>query len=148
MSLQQKSSSFQWQRIHLTAGKALQQSKTIPLASKLTIIVVLPWHMHGLTKHRIKNPLIGIPKAQLLQDIDEFAAQYGVEDVKPWIIKGALVAQSPHHIDNIAELDDEDRRVLREEKTHKWKHPRTLYMTIIMVNNLSLSALFEVPELS
>ncbi|CAG8981556.1 hypothetical protein HYALB_00013804 [Hymenoscyphus albidus] len=84
------------------------------------------------TTGEIRNPLAGIPKAQLLQDVDEFAAQYGLEDIKHWIIKGALVAQSPHYIDNIAEIDEEDRHVLHEEVSHKWKHPRTLYVTIIM----------------
>jgi hypothetical protein len=43
-----------------------------------------------------------------------------------------LVAQSPLHIDSIHELDDEDRRVLHEEVTHRWKQPRTLYFTIIL----------------
>ena len=47
-------------------------------------------------------------------------------------MKGALVAQNPGYIDNIPELDAEDRRVLNEEVTHKWKHPKTLYMVILM----------------
>lgn len=50
----------------------------------------------------------------------------------PILIKGALVAQSPAGIDEITELDDEDRRILREEVTHKWKHPRILYLTIML----------------
>lgn len=44
--------------------------------------------------------------------------------------KGALVAQSPRNVDSIVELDDEDRRVLHEEVTNKWKQPRMLYFTI------------------
>lgn len=80
----------------------------------------------------IKNPLVGIPKEQLLQDVREFAAEYEITELEPYLIKGALVAQSPHHIDQIHELDDEDRRVLREEITHRWKHPRILYFTIIL----------------
>jgi hypothetical protein len=43
-----------------------------------------------------------------------------------------LVAQSPNRIDAIEELDDEDRRVLLEEVTHKWKHPKILYFTIVL----------------
>jgi hypothetical protein len=46
--------------------------------------------------------------------------------------KGALVAQSPHEIDHIDELDDEDRRVLRGEISHKWRHPKMLYFTIVL----------------
>lgn len=50
----------------------------------------------------------------------------------PYLRKGALVAQSPANIDRISELDDADRESLREEVTHKWKHPRILYFTIIL----------------
>lgn len=50
----------------------------------------------------------------------------------PILIKGALVAQNPSRIDEITELNDEDRRILREEVTHKWKHPRILYVTIVL----------------
>jgi hypothetical protein len=46
--------------------------------------------------------------------------------------KGALVAQNPGDVDSIEELDDDDRRVLRDEYTHRWRHPRTLYLTIIL----------------
>jgi hypothetical protein len=85
-----------------------------------------------LTTSRIKNPLVGIPKDQLLQDVKEFAAEYNVTELEPYLIKGALVAQSPHHIDQIHELDEEDRRVLREETSHRWRHPKILYFTIIL----------------
>jgi hypothetical protein len=85
-----------------------------------------------LTFPRIRNPLIGIPKHQLLQDVEAFANQYELQEIKPYLIKGALVAQNPGHLDNIVELDDEDRRVVHEEITHKWKHPKILYMTIIL----------------
>ena len=81
---------------------------------------------------RIKNPLVGVPKAQLIEDVDAFAEEYGLQDIREYLIKGALVAQKPLHIDSIEELDDEDRRVLVEEVTHKWKHPKILYFTIIL----------------
>ncbi|CAD6447304.1 80679f28-b540-45eb-adf3-ebd6be1363b1 [Sclerotinia trifoliorum] len=80
----------------------------------------------------IRNPLIGIPKHQLLQDVEIFANKHGITEILPVLTKGALVAQSPSHADKIVELDDEDRRVLSEEVTHRWKHPKQLYMTIIL----------------
>ncbi|KAH8751536.1 putative polyol transporter 5 [Hyaloscypha sp. PMI_1271] len=80
----------------------------------------------------IKNPLAGISKAQLIQDVEQFASDNDLTDITEDLIKGALVAQSPHHIDQIHELNDEDRRILHEEVTHKWKHPRILYVTIIL----------------
>jgi len=64
--------------------------------------------------------------------VQTFATKYELTDILPLLVKGALVAQSPHHIDNIHELDDEDRRVLHGETTHRWRHPRQLYFTIIL----------------
>lgn len=53
-------------------------------------------------------------------------------DILPLLRKGALIAQSPLHIDSIPELDEEERRVLHEEQTHRWRHPKQLYFTIIL----------------
>jgi sugar porter (SP) family MFS transporter len=80
----------------------------------------------------IKNPLMGIPKDQLIADAASFAEEHGLGAEKDLFIKGALAAQNPFHIDRITELDEEDRRILNEEKTHRWKHPRLLYFTIIL----------------
>lgn len=85
-----------------------------------------------LTTARIKNPLVGIPKAQLLQDVENFATEYNLTHILPELRKGALIAQSPHHIGNIRELDEDDRRLLAEETTHRWRHPGILYFTIIL----------------
>ena len=68
----------------------------------------------------------------MLRDVDEFATKYDVQDLKPLLIKGALVAQAPSHIDRITELDDADRLVIVEEVTHKWRQPRALYLTIFL----------------
>ena len=64
--------------------------------------------------------------------MDTFAAEYGLQEILPDLRKGALVAQSPANIDRIPELDEADRETLREEVTRKWKHPRILYVTIIL----------------
>jgi len=64
--------------------------------------------------------------------VDAFATEFGLQDIRESLIKGALVAQNPLGIDRITELDDDDRRVLSEEVTHKWRHPRILYFTIIL----------------
>lgn len=76
--------------------------------------------------------MAGIPKNQLFQDVEQYAKDYNLIDIIPLLKKGALVAQSPADIDNIPELDAEDRRVLHEEVTHRWKHPWALYYTIIL----------------
>jgi hypothetical protein len=81
---------------------------------------------------RIKNPLVGIPKAQLFDDVDNFADEYGLNDIRDLLRKGALVAQNPLGISRIAELDDADREALTVEVTRRWKHPKMLYFTIIL----------------
>lgn len=85
-----------------------------------------------LTTRRIRNPLVGVPKAELLADVTTFAKEYQLEDIEPLLIKGALVAQTPALFEEIEELDEADRKAIREEFTHRFKLPRTLYMTIIL----------------
>jgi hypothetical protein len=114
------------------------------------------------TEGEIRNPLVGLSKAQLLQDVDVFAKEHGLEAEAPLLYKGALAAQSPSAIDDITELDEADRVVLREEVTHRFKLPRTLYMTIFLNSiaaaiqgwdqtgsngaNLTFAARFGIPD--
>ncbi|KAI7179967.1 MFS transporter [Hortaea werneckii] len=80
----------------------------------------------------IRNPLLEIPKDQLMADVESFAERHGMSEHLPLLRKGALVAQSPADFENITELDDADREALRTEITHRWKHPWALYMTIVL----------------
>ncbi|KAK9459722.1 uncharacterized protein V1516DRAFT_687450 [Lipomyces oligophaga] len=82
------------------------------------------------TEAKIENPLAGISQEQLLRDVDEFAVAYGLVDIKDLLRKGVLVAQTPSAIDHIRELNDEDREALHNETAHRWRLPKTLYMTI------------------
>jgi hypothetical protein len=81
---------------------------------------------------RIKNPLRDIPKEQLLRDVENYAKEYDLNDIVPLLQKGALAAQNPTDFENIPELDEADRQCLREEVTHRWKHPWVLYYTVIL----------------
>ncbi|KAJ5451395.1 Major facilitator superfamily domain general substrate transporter [Penicillium cf. griseofulvum] len=84
----------------------------------------------------IKNPLAGIPHGELMANVTAFATEHGLEDILPILKKGAMVAQTPAEIEEIPELNDDDRRVLYEEHTRRWKHPFALYYTIIL-NSIS-----------
>ncbi|KAK5047957.1 hypothetical protein LTR84_006147 [Exophiala bonariae] len=84
------------------------------------------------TTGEIRNPLTGIPREQLLQDVENFAGENNMSDILPLLRKGAIVAQSPHAFESLPELDEADRLSLREEVSHRWKHPKTLYFTIIL----------------
>ncbi|KAF4780761.1 hypothetical protein HER10_EVM0001927 [Colletotrichum scovillei] len=81
----------------------------------------------------IKNPLKGIPKAQLLEQVTAYHKKHDLpEDILPLLKKGALVAQNPALFESIEELDEAERDALRQEVTHRWKHPWALYYTIIL----------------
>jgi hypothetical protein len=81
----------------------------------------------------IRNPLKGIPKAQLLENVTRWHAEKGLgSDVLPLLKKGALVAQNPAQFEDIAELSEDEKESLRREITHRWSHPWPLYYTIIL----------------
>ncbi|KAH7071357.1 D-xylose-proton symporter [Paraphoma chrysanthemicola] len=80
----------------------------------------------------VRNPLVGIPKAQLLADVRAFAQENGLEAEEPLLVKGALFAQSPTLFEEIEELEEADRIAIREEFTNRFKLPRTLYLTIVL----------------
>lgn len=74
-----------------------------------------------------ENPLAGIPKEELFNNVTEFCQQHNLVEHLEDFKKGALVSQNPHKIDTISELSEEDREVLRREETHKWSQPWQLY---------------------
>ncbi|KAK2823859.1 hypothetical protein FQN49_007549, partial [Arthroderma sp. PD_2] len=80
----------------------------------------------------IKNPLADIPRGQLLEDVRNFAREFDLQDIIPLLEKGALVAQNPREFESLPELDEDDRKCLREEVTHRWKLPWGLYYTIFL----------------
>ncbi|KAI8624757.1 sugar transporter-domain-containing protein [Xylariaceae sp. FL1651] len=83
---------------------------------------------------KIKNPLKGIPRDQLMRDVEAFAQEKGLEEHIKYLRKGALVAQNPQGFDDIdgpEALDETEKDVLRNEMLHKWRLPWRLYLTII-----------------
>lgn len=83
---------------------------------------------------KIKNPLDGIPRDELMRDVEIFAQQKGLVEHLPLLRKGALLAQDPDNYDNIGgdeELTWEEKDVLQREKEHRWRLPFKLYLTIV-----------------
>jgi hypothetical protein len=69
-----------------------------------------------------------------MAQVEEFAEEKGVAEYVDYLKKGALVAQDPDNyedIDGEFALTPEEVVVLQREVSHKWKVPRTLYLTII-----------------
>lgn len=74
-----------------------------------------------------ENPLAGIPREQLLTDVESFCRQYGLEDHLDNFRKGALISQNPKAALDLPDLTDEDKEIIRREQTHKWSQPWQLY---------------------
>lgn len=79
-----------------------------------------------------ENPLSGISKEQLLQEVESFCRDNNLSEHIDAFRRGALVAQNPDQMESISELTDDDRNVLRREVTHRWSQPLTLYWLVIM----------------
>jgi hypothetical protein len=79
-----------------------------------------------------ENPLSGIPKAQLLEEVETFCLDNNLSEYIDAFRRGALVAQSPDDTDSISELTPEDRDVLMREQTHRWNQPFMLYWLVVM----------------
>ncbi|ETS82106.1 hypothetical protein PFICI_07108 [Pestalotiopsis fici W106-1] len=89
--------------------------------------------IEAMTSEQIKNPLKGIPRDQLMRDVEAFAHEKGLEEHIPLLRKGALVAQDPTNYENIdgAEaLDEDEKLALYNEVAHKWHMPWKLFLTI------------------
>lgn len=84
---------------------------------------------------KLANPLAGISREQLIADGEDFARKNGLEDLSELFKKGALIAQDPLGFEDLPLLTDEEKRVLREEVTHKWKQPKMLYYLVILCSS-------------
>ena len=76
--------------------------------------------------------MAGIPRATLLQNVEDFARDANMTDQLPLLQKAALVAQDPPSFESVEELDDAERDALRNEVLHKWRQPTALYFTVIL----------------
>ncbi|KAL8819677.1 MAG: hypothetical protein Q9223_001948 [Gallowayella weberi] len=81
---------------------------------------------------RIQNPLAGIPRATLLKNVEDFAAEAGLSEQTALLQKGALVAQDPPAFEQVELLEELEKDALRNEVLHKWRQPRALYFTVIL----------------
>ncbi|KIJ61769.1 hypothetical protein HYDPIDRAFT_95845 [Hydnomerulius pinastri MD-312] len=83
---------------------------------------------------KLANPLRGVPHDRLMADVEVFAKERGLTHILPDLQKGAIVAQDPEAYNRLDMFTEEDRRVLREEVTHKWKQTGTLYYMVVMAS--------------
>ncbi|KAF2098856.1 putative MFS sugar transporter [Rhizodiscina lignyota] len=81
-----------------------------------------------------ENPLSGVPKDQLMKDVELFCQENDLMDHLEVMRKGALASKEPWNVDNIPELTEEDRAILHHERTNKWDQPWRLYWLVSMAS--------------
>ncbi|OJJ06615.1 hypothetical protein ASPVEDRAFT_140116 [Aspergillus versicolor CBS 583.65] len=81
---------------------------------------------------KLHNPLAGLTREQLLDDVERFAASKQLEHILPDLRKGALIAQDPKLFETLDDLSEEEKELIRREKTHRWSQPFMMYFMTIL----------------
>lgn len=84
--------------------------------------------------------MAGIPKKDLLSNVEAFCAEHGMQDKVSVFQKGALVAQNQEAFEDIEELDEEDKVIIRREKTREftYDHFENAQLTCSKTNGIFL----------
>lgn len=88
---------------------------------------------------KLSNPLAGLSHTELRNQgrtFAEFHVMGDESDIRAFEL-GAVLAQSPERFDDISDLTNQEKAVLRRELTNKWAQPWKMYAVIALC---SLSA--------
>lgn len=96
--------------------------------------------MPGSAKHNkvtamLKNPLAGMDEAAVQADVDAFIAQHGLEEYTSEFRKGACLARVqnvPNGFESVHQITEEERTVMRDEISHRWRQPKMLYFLVVL----------------
>ncbi|KAJ1026592.1 hypothetical protein NDA13_003969 [Ustilago tritici] len=78
----------------------------------------------------MNNPLTGIPKEELLRQVEVFAQEKGITDELECLKRGVLLAQRPADFQSIEEPSEEEKKAVAHQYARRWSHSLLLYMTI------------------
>jgi hypothetical protein len=67
-----------------------------------------------------------------MNQVAAFAQRNALGDITGLLQKGALVAQNPRNYQSVPGITDYECEQLEREVTHRWSHPRTMYLTIVL----------------
>ncbi|KIK94971.1 hypothetical protein PAXRUDRAFT_11736 [Paxillus rubicundulus Ve08.2h10] len=83
---------------------------------------------------RLENPLQGIPYDRLLGDVEVFANEKSLLHILPELKKGALLAQDGECYTRVDGFSEDEKRILAEEVSNKWKQTGALYQMVVMTS--------------
>ncbi|KAJ5669908.1 sugar transporter [Penicillium maclennaniae] len=93
---------------------------------------ISPEHLERNVDAKIRNPLSHLSREQVLLLANQLAHEHDLLEFSALLEKGALVAQDPEGFEGLPELDEVDKEAIRQEKLHKWRQPKALYLTVIL----------------
>ncbi|KAI4179608.1 MAG: hypothetical protein L6R41_007744 [Letrouitia leprolyta] len=80
----------------------------------------------------IENPLSHLTPDQLQKDARSFARSTGLGEHEELIERGARIAKDPQYFEHIPGVTEAERQALWDERTHRFRQPSALYLTIIV----------------
>ncbi|KIV94884.1 hypothetical protein PV10_02605 [Exophiala mesophila] len=84
---------------------------------------------------QLRNPLAGKTEADVLRDVDLFIEEKGLQDHADEFRKGALLARVINRdggFEQIAQINEDEKAVLRHEIQHRWSQPFMLYFLVVL----------------
>ena len=86
------------------------------------------------TSAQLKNPLAGMTEADVLEDVDVWVAQRGLDHERETFRRGALLARVINTEGGFETLDlpAEEKDCLRRETTNRWSQPFQLYFLVVL----------------
>lgn len=84
---------------------------------------------------RLHNPLAGLSEQAVLDDVDAWVVEKGLSEHQDAFRKGALIArvgQREDGFEQVSQLSEDEKAILRHEITHRWSHPFMLYFLVVL----------------
>lgn len=96
--------------------------------------------MPGSAKHNkvtamLKNPLAGMDEEAVLRDVDAFIEQHGLQEYSDSFRKGAFLARvqnKPNGFNDVTQINEQERDIMRAEVEHRWRQPKMLYFLVVL----------------
>ncbi|CAK4035009.1 MFS sugar transporter [Lecanosticta acicola] len=120
--------------VHIKSGAEFNEKKdsSSPSGSERRDVFDVPGEDNQKLSAVFENPLAGVSRDDLMQDVTEFCQQYDLMKHLEVMKKGALVAHRPFAAQDIDELSAEEKAQISRELTHKWDQPWMLYFLVTM----------------
>jgi hypothetical protein len=91
-------------------------------------------HTHEVAA-KLTNPFEGWSEDDVLRDADGFVDEKGLGEYREEFRRGALLArvfQQPTGFETVKAISEDERDILRQEVTHRWRQPFQLYFLAVL----------------